>query len=47
MRKSTTAIDIFALGCVIFQLATLMPLFPGDNTIDQLAKVFNILGSPT
>lgn len=47
LSKSTTAIDIFALGCVIFELATLTPLFPGENTVDQLAKVFHILGSPT
>ena len=47
LKKFTTAIDIFSLGCVIFELATSTPLFPGDNTIDQLVKVFNVLGSPT
>ena len=39
--------DIFALGCVIVELFTLNPLFPGDNTLDQLNKVVNILGPPT
>ena len=47
LRKSTTAIDIFALACVIVELFTLNPLFPGDNTIDQLYKVASILGTPS
>ena len=47
LRKSTTAIDIFALACVIVELFTLNPLFPGDDTVDQLHKVFAILGTPT
>lgn len=46
LKKSTTAIDIFALACVIVELFTLNPLFPGEDTIDQLHKVFNILGTP-
>ena len=47
MRNSSTAMDIFALGCVIVELFNLSPLFPGDDTIDQLHKITNILGSPT
>jgi serine/threonine protein kinase len=47
LKKSTTSIDIFALGCVAVELFTLNPLFPGEDTIDQLAKIFNILGTPT
>lgn len=47
MKKSTVAIDIFALGCVAAELFTLNPLFPGTNTLDQLSKVFALLGTPT
>lgn len=47
MRKSTVAIDVFALGCVAVELFTLKPLFPGTNTIDQLSRIFALLGTPT
>ena len=47
MKKSTVVIDIFALGCVAAELFTLAPLFPGTNTIDQLSKIFTLLGTPT
>jgi renal tumor antigen len=39
--------DIWGVGCVYFEIITLFPLFPGDNELDQIAKINNILGSPT
>lgn len=39
-------VDIFALGCIIAELYTFNPLFPGANAIDQLNKIVQILGSP-
>ena len=38
--------DMWGVGCVLFEMATLYPLFPGDNEIDQMKKIENILGSP-
>ena len=38
--------DIWGLGCFFFELLTLVPLFPGDDEIDQVNKINNILGSP-
>ena len=38
--------DIWGLGCVFFELLTLVPLFPGDDEIDQVNKINYILGSP-
>ncbi|KAJ9591196.1 hypothetical protein L9F63_002267 [Diploptera punctata] len=38
--------DIWATGCVFFELLTLKPLFPGANEVDQLTKIHNILGTP-
>ena len=38
--------DIWGLGCVFFELLTLVPLFPGDDEIDQVNKINCILGSP-
>lgn len=39
--------DIWALGCVFYEILTFIPLFPGDNELDQLHKIHEILGTPT
>lgn len=38
-------IDIWALGCILAELITRTPLFKGDGDIDQLSKVFEIMGN--
>jgi len=38
--------DIWGVGCVFFEITSLFPLFPGDNEIDQINKIHNILGTP-
>ncbi|XP_015127733.1 MAPK/MAK/MRK overlapping kinase [Diachasma alloeum] len=38
--------DVWALGCVYYELLTLKPLFPGSNEIDQIAKIHGVLGTP-
>lgn len=40
------SIDIWSLGCIFFEMLTKMVLFPGDSEIDQLFKIFQILGTP-
>ena len=40
-------IDIFAVGCILAELLSLKPLFPGTNELDQLHKIFSVLGVPT
>ena len=39
--------DMWGVGCVYFEIITLFPLFPGDNEIDQIGKIHNILGPPS
>lgn len=39
--------DVWALGCVIAQIALQKPLFPGDSEIDMLFRIFRTLGTPT
>jgi renal tumor antigen len=39
--------DVWALGCVFYEILTLCPLFPGDNELDQLHKIHEKLGTPS
>ena len=39
-------VDIFALGCIMAELYTFVPLFPGTNEVDQLNKIVKVLGTP-
>lgn len=41
-----TAIDIWSLGCIIAELYSGYPLFPGENEQEQLACIMEILGVP-
>ena len=38
--------DIWGVGWVFFEVLSLFPLFPGDNELDQIHKIHNILGTP-
>lgn len=40
-------IDIWSTGCIIAEMITKKPLFPGDSEIDELYSIFKILGTPT
>lgn len=41
------AVDIWSIGCIMAELASLSPLFPGDSEIDELFRIFRVLGTPT
>merc|ERR1712106_1245574 len=42
-----TSVDTWSLGCIFAEMITRRPLFPGDSEIDQLFRIFRILGTPT
>lgn len=39
-------IDIWAVGCIMAELYTFRPLFPGNSEIDEIFKICSILGTP-
>lgn len=50
LLKSKTyslAVDIWSTGAIIAEMITKTPLFPGDSEIDQIYRIFKILGTPT
>ena len=40
-------IDIWAVGCIMAEVYTGRPLFPGSGSVDQIFKICSILGTPT
>jgi len=45
-RYYSTAVDIWSIGCIFAEMITLVALFRGDSEIDQLFKIFMMLGTP-
>ena len=39
--------DVWSVGCILFELYTQYPLFPGKSETDQIYTIFNIMGTPT
>ncbi|KIP07196.1 hypothetical protein PHLGIDRAFT_513015 [Phlebiopsis gigantea 11061_1 CR5-6] len=47
-RHYSTAIDMWSVGCIFAEMVMRgHPLFPGDSEIDQIFKIFRVLGTPT
>lgn len=46
-RRYSFAVDVWSAGAVIAELFTLTPIFPGNNDIDQIYRVFQVMGSAT
>ncbi|EDQ85231.1 uncharacterized protein MONBRDRAFT_34399 [Monosiga brevicollis MX1] len=38
--------DLWSVGCVMFEVMCLYPLFPGANELDQINKIHDIMGTP-
>lgn len=39
-------VDMWSIGCIMAELSAARPLFLGDSEIDQLFKIFQVLGTP-
>lgn len=46
-KDYSSPVDIWAMACVMAELYLLKPLFPGRNELDELSKIWTILGTPT
>jgi serine/threonine protein kinase len=46
-KKYACAVDTWSIGCIFAEMATGRPLFPGDSEIDELFRIFRVLGTPT
>ncbi|POS82820.1 kinase-like protein [Erysiphe pulchra] len=42
----SSPVDIWAIGAMAVEVATLKPLFPGANEVDQVWRICEIMGSP-
>ncbi|XP_050222887.1 cyclin-dependent kinase G-2 [Mercurialis annua] len=45
-KQYSTAIDMWSVGCIMAEMLSKEPLFKGNNEINQLSKIFGILGTP-
>ncbi|KAF8909399.1 kinase-like domain-containing protein [Gymnopilus junonius] len=45
-RCYDTAIDVWSIGCILAELLMGTPLFRGKDYVDQLNKIFGVLGTP-
>ena len=39
--------DLWGAGCVMFEITSLYPLFPGSNEVDQISRIHKVLGTPS
>lgn len=45
-KTYSPAIDMWSVGCIFAELITKEPLLPGRSELDQLDKMFKLLGTP-
>ncbi|KAI6192462.1 Kinase domain protein [Aphelenchoides fujianensis] len=45
--RYSMGLDVWSIGCIMAEMARNLPLFQGDSEIDQLFRIFRIMGTPT
>lgn len=43
----TSCVDLWSVGCIVAEMYNKKAFFTGDSEIDQLHRIFRILGTPT
>ena len=47
LQGYTKSIDIWSVGCILAEMLSNRPLFPGKHYLDQLNHILGVLGSPS
>jgi len=47
VKEYSTAIDMWSVGCIMGELILNAPLLSGKSEMEQIHKIFNLVGSPT
>jgi len=45
-KEYSLPVDIWSIGCIFAEMAQRKPLFTGDSEIDQIFKIFQLMGTP-
>ncbi len=46
-KQYSTGVDMWSIGCIFAEMVNKKPLFPGDSEIDEIFRIFRIMGTPT
>uniref|UniRef100_A0AAG5D0R5 Cyclin-dependent kinase 7 n=1 Tax=Anopheles atroparvus TaxID=41427 RepID=A0AAG5D0R5_ANOAO len=46
-RQYGVGVDMWAVGCILAELLLRVPFLPGESDLDQLTRIFQVLGTPT
>lgn len=46
-QRYSMGVDMWSIGCIFSEMATKRPLFQGDSEIDELFRIFRVLGTPS
>ncbi|KAF5270973.1 hypothetical protein FQA39_LY08276 [Lamprigera yunnana] len=46
IKPYSTTIDVWSVGCIFGELALMNAVFPGKSEIDELHRIFKLLGTP-
>jgi serine/threonine protein kinase len=41
-----TAIDMWSLGCILAELYSGLPIFPGESEVEQMNLIMEAIGAP-
>jgi len=47
IKEYSTYIDVWSIGCIFGELLLMEPLFPGKSEVDELNRIFKLLGTPS
>jgi len=47
IKNYSTHVDVWSIGCILGELLHMEPLFPGKSEVDEVNKIFKLLGTPS